>query len=183
MSDPIAAVTQVVQAFSDCWNRHDMTAFARLFAPDAEFVNVVGLWWKGRDEIEKAHEFTHATMFRKSRLTIADLSIRFPLASIAIARSRWVLEGHVSPRMRHSLRAKESSSTCCSAVLRGGRSSTHRTPTSSKVNYRALSEMRRMVWSRTVTPNPFAPPDRLRPGFAGLRRRLGSNVGTQRRRV
>jgi uncharacterized protein (TIGR02246 family) len=97
MSDPIAAVTQVVQAFSDCWNRHDMTAFARLFAPDAEFVNVVGLWWKGRDEIEKAHEFTHATMFRKSRLTIADLSIRFPLASIAIARSRWVLEGHVSP--------------------------------------------------------------------------------------
>jgi uncharacterized protein (TIGR02246 family) len=97
MSSPIAEVTQVVQAFADCWNRHDMKAFARLFAADAEFVNVVGLWWKGRDEIEKAHELMHATMFRKSRLTMANSSIRFPLEGIAIARSRWALEGHVSP--------------------------------------------------------------------------------------
>ncbi|MBX6421547.1 MAG: SgcJ/EcaC family oxidoreductase [Nevskia sp.] len=97
MSDAVAEVTQVVHAFAECWNRHDMNAFAELFAPDAEFVNVVGLWWKGRDEIKKAHEFTHATMFKNSRLTITDVFVRFPVASIAIARSRWVLEGHVSP--------------------------------------------------------------------------------------
>lgn len=97
MSDAVAEVTQVVHAFAECWNRHDMNAFAELFAPDAEFVNVVGLWWKGRDEIKKAHELTHATMFKNSRLTIIDVSVRFPVASIAIARSRWVLEGHVSP--------------------------------------------------------------------------------------
>ena len=97
MSDPIAEVTQVVQAFAECWNRHDMNAFAQLFAPDAEFVNVVGLWWKGRAEIKRAHEFTHVTMFKNSRLTIADVSVRFPVEGIAIARCRWVLEGHVSP--------------------------------------------------------------------------------------
>jgi uncharacterized protein (TIGR02246 family) len=97
MPHQIADVTKVVQAFADCWNRHDMKAFAGLFAPDAEFVNVVGLWWRGRVEIEKAHEYTHATMFRNSRLTIADVSVRFPVESMAIARSRWVLEGHVSP--------------------------------------------------------------------------------------
>ncbi len=97
MSAEVAEVTQVVHAFAECWNRHDMNAFAELFAPDAEFVNVVGLWWKGRDEIKKAHEFTHATMFKNSRLTITDVSVRFPVASIAMARSRWVLEGHVSP--------------------------------------------------------------------------------------
>jgi len=92
-----AKVTRVVAAFAECWNRHDMNAFAGLFAPDAEFVNVVGLWWKGREEIRKAHEFTHATMFKNSRLTILDTSVRFPVVDIAIARSRWVLEGHVSP--------------------------------------------------------------------------------------
>src|SRR5579885_1482156 len=97
MPDAITEVTQVVHAFAECWNRHDMNAFAELFAPDAEFVNVVGLWWKGRDEIKKAHEFTHATMFKNSRLTITDVFVRFPVASIAIVRSRWVLEGHVSP--------------------------------------------------------------------------------------
>lgn len=97
MSDAAGEVTQVVHAFAECWNRHDMNAFAELFAPDAEFVNVVGLWWKGRDEIKKAHEFMHAMMFKNSRLTITDVSVRFPVAGIAIARSRWVLEGHVSP--------------------------------------------------------------------------------------
>jgi uncharacterized protein (TIGR02246 family) len=97
MSTALAEVTQVVNAFAACWNRHDMNAFAELFAPEAEFVNVVGLWWKGREEIKKAHESTHATMFKDSRLTIADVSVRFPVADIAIARSRWVLEGHVSP--------------------------------------------------------------------------------------
>jgi uncharacterized protein (TIGR02246 family) len=97
MSDPITEVSRVVQAFADCWNRHDMNAFAQLFASDAEFVNVVGLWWKGRNEIRTAHELTHATMFSNSRLTITDVSVRFPVEGIAIARCRWVLEGHVSP--------------------------------------------------------------------------------------
>ena len=97
MSDELVKVRSTVQAFAECWNRHDMKAFADLFAADAEFVNVVGLWWKGRDEIKKAHEFTHATMFKDSQLTISDVSVRFPAESIAIARCRWVLEGHVSP--------------------------------------------------------------------------------------
>lgn len=97
MSDAIAEVTKVVHAFAECWNRHDMNAFAELFAPDAEFVNVVGLWWKGREEIKKAHELTHASMFKNSRLTISEVAVRFPAGSIAIARARWVLEGHVSP--------------------------------------------------------------------------------------
>lgn len=97
MSTAISEVAQVVNRFAECWNRHDMPAFAALFAPDAEFVNVVGLWWKGREEIRRAHEFTHAGMFRNSTLTIADVAVRFPAPDIAIARSRWILEGHVAP--------------------------------------------------------------------------------------
>jgi uncharacterized protein (TIGR02246 family) len=97
MSEDRAAVESVVHAFSECWNRHDMAAFAELFAADAEFVNVVGMWWKGRAEIKAAHEFTHATMFKSSRLTILGTSVRFPAPQLAIARSRWLLENHVSP--------------------------------------------------------------------------------------
>jgi uncharacterized protein (TIGR02246 family) len=97
MSTAISAVTQVVNRFAECWNKHDMHAFGELFAPDAEFVNVVGLWWKGREEIRRAHEFTHAGMFKNSTLTISDVAVRFPAPGIAIARSRWILEGHVAP--------------------------------------------------------------------------------------
>lgn len=55
-------------AFVDAWNRHDMPALAALFAADANFVNVVGVWWKNREEIETAHAATHATFFRESHL-------------------------------------------------------------------------------------------------------------------
>lgn len=97
MSHARADVTQIVHAFAEAWNRHDMDAFANLFAEDAEFVNVVGLWWKGRTEIKGAHEFTHRTMFRNSQLSIHEIAVRFPVPDIAISRCRWMLEGHVSP--------------------------------------------------------------------------------------
>ena len=95
-ADP-SGVTKVVEAFADTWNRHDMEAFAHLFAVDAEFVNVVGLWWKGRAQIKQAHEVTHSGMFKNSRLTILGTEVRFPSSQLAIARSRWRLEGHVGP--------------------------------------------------------------------------------------
>lgn len=97
MSAEVTEVTRIVEAFAGCWNKHDMNAFAELFAPDAEFVNVVGLWWKGRAEIKAAHEFTHQTLFKNSRLTLAEVSTRFLTPQIAIARCRWNLVGHVTP--------------------------------------------------------------------------------------
>ena len=97
MSPEIAEVTRVVNAFADTWNLHDIDAFAELFAEHAEFVNVVGLWWKGRSEIKGAHEFTHQTLFKNSRLSLENVATRFPMPGIAIARCRWKLEGHVSP--------------------------------------------------------------------------------------
>lgn len=93
----IAEVTRVVESFVECWNRHDMNAFAELFSEDAEFVNVVGLWWKGRAEIKAAHAFTHRTIFKQSRLNIEEVFIRFPVPQIAITRCHWKLRGHVSP--------------------------------------------------------------------------------------
>jgi len=92
-----AEVKRQVDQFAERWNRHDMKAFAELFASDAEFVNVVGIWWKGRDEIYKAHQFTHSNMFKNSHLTVLETAIRSPKDGIVIARSRWRLEGHMAP--------------------------------------------------------------------------------------
>ncbi len=96
MSTAESDVKRVMAAFAEAWNLHDMVAFAELFAVDAEFVNVVGIWWKGRAEIKAAHEHTHSTIFKNSRLTIQEVHVRFPVPQIAIARSKWLLENHVS---------------------------------------------------------------------------------------
>jgi uncharacterized protein (TIGR02246 family) len=90
-------VIAIVNAFAECWNRHDIAGFSILFAPDAEFVNVVGMWWQGREAIRQAHEFTHKNMFKDSQLTMQKTQVRFPVAEVAIARSSWTLNGHRSP--------------------------------------------------------------------------------------
>ena len=97
MSEIVSEATAIMQNFADCWNRHDMADFASLFAPDAEFVNVVGLWWKGRDEIRKAHEFAHSTFFKDSRLTLDKIEVRVVDEHVLIARCRWTLIGHATP--------------------------------------------------------------------------------------
>lgn len=85
-------------AFMEAWNRHDMQALAALFAEDANFVNVVGMWWKSRAEIHAAHEATHATIFRNSRLegeigAITDLG-----SGVVALHLTWQLSGMSDPQ-------------------------------------------------------------------------------------
>ena len=89
-------VRAVVQGFADAWNRHDMEAFSALFAADADFVNVRGARWIGRQAIKDAHVASHATIFKDSRLTMTETSVRFPGADVAVARTVWKLVGHTS---------------------------------------------------------------------------------------
>ncbi|ESY56094.1 hypothetical protein X745_06045 [Mesorhizobium sp. LNJC374B00] len=116
------AVTQLVKGFDTAWNRHDMQAFGTLFADDAEFVNVVGMWWRGRNAIQAAHAHTHATFLKNSVLVwdIASLiqaahahthatflknsvlvwdiaSLRFLGAEVALVHVRWRMTGHLDP--------------------------------------------------------------------------------------
>lgn len=98
MSPDQEAVKDVVTVFEDSWNRHDIEVFAQLFAEDADFVNVIGLWWKGRPEIKQAHEASHATMFKNSSLSVSGTSVWFLKPDVAIARSEWELIGHTDPQ-------------------------------------------------------------------------------------
>jgi len=90
-------VNPVVHGFEDAWNRHDMDAFAKLFASDADFVNVRGLRWVGREDITKAHAAVHATIFKTSTLKIGETTVRFLKPDVATARSVCTLTGQMSP--------------------------------------------------------------------------------------
>jgi uncharacterized protein (TIGR02246 family) len=96
MSD-IDRLKDVPAAFIAAWNRHDMTALAALFAEDADFVNVVGLWWRSRAEIEAAHAATHATIFKDSRLEgdIAEVTSLGP--GTAALHVTWTLTSQSTP--------------------------------------------------------------------------------------
>lgn len=79
-------VEAIPRQFVDAWNRHDMDALAGLFAKDANFVNVIGQYWIGREAIRKAHAENHATIFKKSQLSIRESSIKFLWPDLAVVR-------------------------------------------------------------------------------------------------
>src|SRR5215469_11076334 len=64
-----AAIRKVETGLQVAWNRHDANGFASHFTEDADCVNVVGWWWKGRPQIEKKVADAHVFMFRESTLT------------------------------------------------------------------------------------------------------------------
>jgi uncharacterized protein (TIGR02246 family) len=103
------AVRKAVNGFAEAWNRHDMGALASLFTIDADFVNVAGRRWKGRQAIRANHEFTHATIrqdrvgvdnpahvygvFRTSSFRYNEIEMRFIRPDVAVIHAVWTILG------------------------------------------------------------------------------------------
>jgi uncharacterized protein (TIGR02246 family) len=85
----------LADGFVQAWNAHDMKAFGALFAEDADFVNVAGMWWKGRAEIQAMHERSHASRFKASTLTNTGIKVRMAEPDTAVLHVSWELEGAV----------------------------------------------------------------------------------------
>jgi uncharacterized protein (TIGR02246 family) len=81
----------------ETWNAHNMKAFAALFRDDAEFVNVYGMWWTGRERIHAEHEAAHATVFRRSRLSATETRVKFVRPDVASLHMLWHLTGLFLP--------------------------------------------------------------------------------------
>jgi len=79
------------------WNQHDAHAYAALFAEDADVVNVVAWWWKGRAEIESNLTRMFANIFHESTLTFTQVDVRFLTPDIAIAHAWWMMKGAHMP--------------------------------------------------------------------------------------
>jgi len=110
MPDDAADVQRAVAGFALAWNNHDMVAFGKLFATDADFVNVAGLWWRGRREIQMQHAWSHGAIpkdtqgfdaaarayygiFKNSRLQFDTVEVRFLGKDVAVAHVSWKLLG------------------------------------------------------------------------------------------
>jgi uncharacterized protein (TIGR02246 family) len=89
-----ANIQPLVAEVQAAWNTHDMQRFARCWAQDADFVNVAGMWWRGRGEIEERHAASHATRFRQSRIALELAEVREIAPGVGVAHLRWTLEGH-----------------------------------------------------------------------------------------
>jgi uncharacterized protein (TIGR02246 family) len=58
--------------------------YADLFADDADGINVVGMHWRGKTAVVKAHQAYFKTAFRDGGMSTADMSIRAVTPDVAI---------------------------------------------------------------------------------------------------
>ena len=59
-----AAIQATLDGIQAAWNRHDMTAFVGFMTDDVEWVNIVGMAWRGKAQVFLAHDRMHRTTFK-----------------------------------------------------------------------------------------------------------------------
>ncbi len=82
--------------FASAWAARDAEALGALFAEDADFVNVTGLWWRDRAAIVRAHDYGFRTIFAGSTLRVGGVACR-DLGDAAVVHARLHLEGQTAP--------------------------------------------------------------------------------------
>ena len=79
-----AAVNQVATSFNNSWNKHDFKDMSNYTMKDADFINPVGIWWKGRSDVQKSIQHAHDAILKNTPMTMLSTSIRFVTPSVAL---------------------------------------------------------------------------------------------------
>jgi len=83
---------EIPALFVEAWMNRDADFLASLFAEDAEFVNVVGLWWHNQEDIRKAHSYGFDKIFGDSNLRLMETSVKNLTDDIAEVHARMRLK-------------------------------------------------------------------------------------------
>jgi uncharacterized protein (TIGR02246 family) len=83
-NDKTAIERQVKKMIAD-WNTHEFKNMDFYTTEDVEWVNIVGMWWKGREDVKKAHQTTFDQFFKAVPFTQKSLTIRLLTSDVAIA--------------------------------------------------------------------------------------------------
>ena len=87
------SINKSLQNFSDAWNMHDAKALSMIFAEDADFTNVFGQTFSGRDNIETQHAPLLSTIFKSSNLVFNEIKVRLINEKIAAVDGFWNMNG------------------------------------------------------------------------------------------
>jgi uncharacterized protein (TIGR02246 family) len=93
-----AQIHGVVDGLQAAWNRHDMEAFVNLMTDDVEWVNIVGMAWRGKAQVFLAHDRMHKTTFKNRQWQNAEsTAIRQVAPGVAIVTEAVPMDGFTMP--------------------------------------------------------------------------------------
>ncbi len=91
------SIHRVIQGYVDSWNLRGGKGFGDGFSEQADFVNIFGMKFSGRAEIEERHVKILQTIFKGSVLEVIDTQLREVCSGLVIAMVRWKLRGYRTP--------------------------------------------------------------------------------------
>ena len=117
---------EIPALFVEAWMNRDANMLSSLFTEEAEFVNVVGLWWHNRKDIERAHAYGFENIFGESDLRIMESSVKYLHEDVAVVHARMRLKNQTqkgevrTPSIRQNIfsfvvQKQEGSWVCVSA--------------------------------------------------------------------
>lgn len=93
---------EVTRLFVENWNRRRPDLMAEVFEEDADFINVVGLWWNNRADIFKAHDYGLKVIFQNSDLQIIRMKTKMLSENSAVVHSKLKLTGQTTHQGQHA---------------------------------------------------------------------------------
>lgn len=91
-------VQRLAERYADAWNASDMDAMAKLYASDVHWVNIVGMHWQGKTQVDQAHRAYFDIMFKGVPLTLEAIESVVALPGGAFtAVLRWTVGAFKTP--------------------------------------------------------------------------------------
>lgn len=86
------AIHQIIEHSATAWNDHQNHGFADHYTQDADFVNIFGMAFTGKEEIETRHIKILETFLKGSTLEVLDVKLREATPEVVIAQVSWKVQ-------------------------------------------------------------------------------------------
>ncbi len=91
------AINKQVDEMIYSWNNHNYDDLKNYTTENTDWVNNVGMWWKGRKESQYAHQAYHNTFFKDVTKEKKSVTIRFITKDVALAHLVWHYSSYIAP--------------------------------------------------------------------------------------
>jgi uncharacterized protein (TIGR02246 family) len=96
-SKDLASLNSLPVKFEHYWNIHNMDSMGTMLTGDVDFVNVAGMWLKGKSATVARHKEVHLTQFKSSMWTTDSVEIKYIKPDLAIMHIGWGISGDFDP--------------------------------------------------------------------------------------
>jgi uncharacterized protein (TIGR02246 family) len=98
-----ASIEQIIQDQEVSWNLNECRGFGNGYSDAASFVNIFGVEFSGREEIEKRHIQILQTFLKDSKFKTLSISLSEANPEMVIAKVHWQVTGFHMPKADPSL--------------------------------------------------------------------------------